>query len=199
MVGPYSYPKVHDYLVDHEWDYFNAAADTVFTTPFCTRYGVRYRFYRHPQFAYRLEVMTLREGFSPLHEALWVAHSGDKRTDRRFPMPHLSYKPERTAKEAGGVELETLRRSYGRAVQHLEDNACIHVQSCQSTYGQFGYFIGNDTARQIYIKPRVNLRDAVMHSMCTVDSNDGCLAECGQLAPCGHAPGGVNHPKVASA
>jgi hypothetical protein len=69
--------------------------------------------------------------------------------------------PSFVSQEAGKNldHLQTWRQAYGSAVQHLKDKACIPAMACQSTYGVFGYFIGNETARQIYLKPRVNLRD----------------------------------------
>lgn len=69
----------------------------------------------------------------------------------KYPIPHLSFK----------YPGDSTQRGYSKAVQHLQEQACIHAMTCQSTYGAFGYFIGNETMRQIYVKPRVNLRDEV--------------------------------------
>lgn len=145
------------------WVTFNQARDLVFTSPFGTRYFVKYLFLKNPSRPYRLEIMLMdagegddQPGFSPLHAALWQpngeAHVSSGAT--KFPIPHLSFKPTRLP--AG----ESAGRSYSRAVQYLKDGACIHVQTGQSTYGRFGYYLHQDAQRQIYIKPRVNTRDA---------------------------------------
>lgn len=148
--------RIGEQLIQGGWQMFNRSTDVVSTTPFGTRYFVAYDFYRHPAVAYRMEIMRPVynmiedvQGFSPLHRALMHPYddSGIVR-DGGFPVPHLSFKVP-------------TRKAYGAAVQHLKDAACLHAQSCQSTYGHFGYFIGNDTARQIYVKPRYNSRDAV--------------------------------------
>lgn len=153
--SPWHVASLLKYFTERGWEHFNGARDLVYTNPFATRYFVEYNFLRHPDVGYRLEVMNLsqgqqdgRTGFSPLHASLWpdgmVHHSIPA---RQFPVPHLSFKvPD--------------RRAYGLALEHLREHACIHAQTCQSTYGAFSYWIGNDTARQIYLKPRVNLRDA---------------------------------------
>jgi len=162
------------YLREAGWEEFNTATDLVFTNPFGTRYTVEYRFFSNPHVFFRLELMRLTGGFSPLHRALLEA---PRPNSMSWPVPHLSFKPQRRDLPVA-AGLQTWRGAYGEAVQYLRDNACIHAQSCQSTYGQFGYFLGNDAARQVYIKPRINLRDGeVMHSMCTVDNNDGCLVD----------------------
>lgn len=155
-------------LLDNGWGFVADAQDLVYTSPFGTRYCVEYQFYTRPMMPYRLEVMTLvpdaegAYGRSPLHEALWIPGEDQSASGYRYPIPHLSFKPAALYHEtvlSGNALISQRRRSYGRAVQHLRDGACIHAQSCQSTYGHFGYFIGNETQRQIYIKPRVNLRD----------------------------------------
>jgi hypothetical protein len=153
------------------WEGFNQASDLVFTNPFGTRYLVEYAFYRHSEVAYRLEVMHLPAGsfnsdesvgFSPLHASLWVP-TGQPRLglndNGHWPIPHLSFKPGPLWNVEGGAERVGAGRAYGLAVQHLKGQGCIHAQSCQSTYGQFGYYVGNDASRSIYIKPRRNMRD----------------------------------------
>lgn len=144
------------------WEHFNGADDLVFTNPFGTRYVVRYEFLRHPDHDYRLEVMYmglgLREGgygFSPLHQALWAPDGVAAITSgaSQFPIPHLSFK----AKNRVG-DLQP-RSAYSRAVAYLQAKGCIHAQTCQSTYGVFGYYLHQDTERQLYIKPRLNTRD----------------------------------------
>jgi hypothetical protein len=168
--SPYLVRKLAGTLAEEGWEMFNTAEDIVYTNPFGTRYFVEYSFMRHPDQPYRLELMTRstgydeEPGFSPLHAALVNAALPDL-----YPMPHLSFKPGRAvlrypsfvSEEAGKNldRLQTWGQAYSSAVQFLKDKACIHAMTCQSTYGTFGYFIGNETARQIYLKPRVNLRD----------------------------------------
>lgn len=159
------------------WERFNEAEDLVYASPFGTRYFVAYRFFRHPERPYRLEVMMPtygsdgRAGFSPLHTALWQPNGWPVRrlvVEEAYPVPHLSFKvPDRAA--------------YSVAVDHLHGRGYLHTMTCHSTYGTFGYYASNEPTRQIYVKPRVNTRDAV--------------AECGQ-PDCQHAPDGGNHPMV---
>lgn len=158
-----SFDDVNQYLEKAGWSHFNASEDLVYTNPFGTKYGVAYDFFRHPDYGYRIELMQLTgEGMSPLHEALQAL---PKTGYDGYPMPHLSFKPVlpvHTSVLTGESLVSQKRRSYSRAVQHLRDRACIHAMTCQSAYGNFGYFLGNDTSRQIYVKPRINLRDEVV-------------------------------------
>lgn len=162
---PYHQNRLDRYLQEEGWERFNDDRDAVFTNPFGTRYMVEYGFYRHPEQAIRLEVMMLLEdgqgvmGFSPLHRALWSPSGEPDLGSTHYPIPHLSFKMSGLWHTEGGAESVGLRRSYSLAVQHLKDQACLHAMTCQSQYGAFGYFISNDADRQIYVKPRINLRD----------------------------------------
>lgn len=193
---------IHEYLVDtNGWERFNTASDTVFTNPFSTRYRVHYAFYRHPAVPYRMEVMVLGdEGFSPLHQALDYLRKERGGPDA-YAVPHLSFKPV----PRGG---QSLHKAYAQAVDYIRSHGGIHAQTCQSTYGSFGYYIGNDALRQVYLKPRVNLRDVapdvedLMRAGVRLRGSDVAhflgpgriLAECGQPYPCAHNPDGGNHP-----
>jgi len=158
---PWHRGELSIYLEANGWTAFNEDRDVVSTSPFGTRYCVDYRFFSHPDYGYRLEVMMLSSdaagimGFSPLHQALWQpsGQSWNGLPVSRYPIPHLSFKAVKVQPE------QTLRGAYSSAVQHMHDVACLHTMTCQSQYGVFGYFLGNDTMRQIYLKPRVNLRD----------------------------------------
>lgn len=144
------------------WEHFNGADDLVYTNPFSTRYFVHYEFLRSPEKDYRIEVMTMSEGvmdhnsgFSPLHHALWYPNGKrkDALVEDSFPVPHLSFKvPPNVEKRP--------QAAYSRAVASLQAKGLIHAQTCQSTYGVFGYYLPNDANRQLYMKPRLNLRDA---------------------------------------
>lgn len=208
LIGPTLIRRVRHILVTEGWKEFNNAEDVVYTNPFGTRYSVEYNFFRHPAVPWRLEVMRLQGGFSPLHEALMAVEW----PLGKFPVPHLSFKPVRRKvalpalvyAEAGrpnpGPQLQTWRQAYSGAVQYIRDRAGIHAQTCQSTYGAFGYFLGNDCARQIYLKPRINLRDEggeAARVYGTMSPNSSVVrAACGELYPCGHAPDGGSHPEV---
>jgi len=143
------------------WQVFNEAEDLVYTNPFGTRYFVAYMFLRHPKKRYRLEVMIMSEGeedmrpgFSPLHASLWP--DGERpysSGSHLFPVPHLSFK----ATNIQGAEGK--HRSYSMAIRHLGNQGFVHAQTCQSTYGHFGYYLHQDAREQLYIKPRVNTRD----------------------------------------
>lgn len=143
------------------WDWFNSASDLVYTNPFGTRYFVDYNFFRMKDISYRLEVMCMSEGlmdgesgFSPLHASLWpngrVPNSAGV---RKFPVPHLSFKP----RVYPHTEID---REYALCVDDLKTHGFIHAQTCQSTYGTFGYYLHQDCPKQVYAKPRINTRDA---------------------------------------
>jgi hypothetical protein len=173
--GPWHLERLRNLLGGPSgWVEFNEAEDLVFTNPFGTRYRVHYHFFQHPNRSYRLEVMYPsyegidgEAGFSPLHQALWE-HGRMENTSglTRYPIPHLSFKPQRRdlgvhrdGMTAGEERMQTWGQAYGQAVQHLKDQGFIHAQTCQSTYGRFGYFLHQDAQRQLYIKPRINTRD----------------------------------------
>lgn len=154
------------------WNIFNQAADLVHTSPFGTRYTVEYTFFQHPNKKYRFEVMMLgrpaldgEAGFSPLHQALWTP-SGKTPTwesSAELPVAHLSFKPtmpKHSALLKGEELLSQRQRSYNRVIDHLRTYSYIHAQTCQSTYGVFSYWLYQDETRQLYVKPRINTRDA---------------------------------------
>lgn len=170
--GPYEGVILGKVLREWGWELFNDAQDIVYTNPFGTRYAVQYFFYQHPELPYRLEIMAKdhdtmdQSGFSPLHSALWFPNGRVNVGSHLLPIPHLSFK----------MPGDPTRRGFSKAVQHLQDKACLHAMSCQSTYGVFSYYIGNDTARQIYLKPRCNLRDIPPVHATEEVFNDGHLA-----------------------
>ena len=144
------------------WDHFNSAADLVLANPFGTRYVVEYNFLRHPVHPWRLELMQMgtaedgNTGFSPLHQALWPNGQEPTWTDHAtFPIPHLSFKPHPDlVKEMGA------RKAVRQAIDTVSVHGAIIAQACQSTYGEFWYLSPTDALRQLYLKPRINLRDA---------------------------------------
>lgn len=138
------------------WKVFNEAADVVYTNPFSTRYTVEYTFLAHRDQSFRLEVMLLGQpasdsdfGFSPLHQALWAPNGQAPLWEdaAEMPIPHLSFKVPT------GI-------TFGKCVDMLRDRSFLHAQTCQSTYGVFGYYLHQGAFRQLYVKPRVNTRDA---------------------------------------
>jgi hypothetical protein len=160
------------------WQVFNEARDIVVTSPFSTRYFVKYLFLKHPEMPYRLEIMMMdhgvadtRTGFSPLHASLWPDGKAPETAGlTRFPIPHLSFKPVQRGYETGQ---QSLQGAYVEALDWLRGKAFIHAQTCHSSYGAFSYWIHQDEHRQIYVKPRINTRDVdVVHDKCTFE---GCL------------------------
>lgn len=129
-------------FVRRGWRYFNNAEDTVTTHPFRTQYDVTYHFLAHQNVGWRIELMTLGYGLSPVHWAIL-----DRTRSGALPVVHLSFKvPNMSAYEA------VLSRWHG----HL-----LHAQSCTSSYGVFSYWAGQpvDGNPEVYLKPRINLRD----------------------------------------
>ena len=146
--------EFHRLLLACGWEHFNSAEDLVFTNPFSTRYFVEYQFYRHPDYLWRLELMMMgrgrsddRQGVSPLHAGLYLEGAPELKNGdgHLFPIPHLSYKV--AGRGAFAKEQDRLRQ-WGS-----------HAQTCQSTYGVFSYWIPTSAERQVYLKPRANLRD----------------------------------------
>lgn len=129
---------------DFGWERFNIAHDNVRTAPIRSAYDVEYHFYRHHDKEWRLEVMRLTGGISPLHAAIPPPLS------RQVCAPvHVSFKLE-------DEELYAYSRTYLGALGY------VLAQQCDSAYGRFSYFtkLGLPVPRVPYVKPRVNLRDA---------------------------------------
>lgn len=191
--------KVTDDLLAEGWQPAGGASDMVHTNPFGTRYMVEYVFLTHPELSWRMEIMMPGQdenddaGFSPLHSALEAQAEFYNGTDARrlFAMPHLSFKP--------AIDSDTtLQRSYSLAVQHLQNQGCIHAQTCQSTYGVFGYYLGNDAASTVYLKPRVNMRDDELLQELMRTGADGSVDSSG-LGTVRHAHGQLRmHEHTAS-
>lgn len=131
--------------VQRGWRLFNFAEDNVVTRPIIGTYAVEYWFMEHEDHDYRLELMTIPEGFSPYHASLFEAcrlHSAPA------SIVHASFKvPD--------------EESYGAAVVGLRKADYELAQHCESTYGRFSYFVRYeaDNARPA-LKPRLNMRDA---------------------------------------
>lgn len=129
-----------NYLRDLGWEWKNRARDTVFTFPIRSSYEIRYDFLENPLFDFRLEIMLVTNGFSPLHSALPARH---------WQPVHASYK----------VDSEI---SYAITRIHLEGEGYFLAQQCDSTYGRFSYWtpVNSPMLSVPYLKPRVNLRDS---------------------------------------
>lgn len=126
-------------LVSHSGvEMFNSASDRVWTRPFMTEYDVEYSFLRTPN-GFRLELMTIGSGFSPLHSAM-----------------------TRSQRDMGSVVHASFRCSdwedYSQALRSMESNA-VHGQTCESKYGQFSYWLPFSADKLLFLKPRINLRD----------------------------------------
>lgn len=148
------------------WQVFNSASDLVYTNPMSTRYVVEYTFLQCEGKPYRLEVMLLGQrthdghsGFSPLHQALWRPDGQTPTYDdwAELPIPHLSFKAP-----AGLVGSVGPRKAIRQMLDKMTapGGGFIIAQACQSTYGEFWYTTHVDSRRQVYIKPRANVRDA---------------------------------------
>lgn len=129
--------------------YFNNAIDYVNTEPFETSYKVQYHFIKVYGKAYRIEVMHLLDGHSPLHTVLALATA--RGTGREFPVVHASWKPISGENKIG----------YTREQRILREGGYKSLQECRSTYGRFGYWQGQFKAEptSVYLKPRINVRD----------------------------------------
>lgn len=123
-------------------EFFNSAVDHVNTSPIVSRYTVLYDFLRLPGRNYRVEMMRITGGVSPLHSAVEVV--------RPFVPIHVSFKVK------DGEE-------FAWASSELERHGWDKAQHCASTYGAFSYFRKDRDSYcqtgEIYLKPRVNLRD----------------------------------------
>jgi len=143
VVDPNSLRRLTDILFTFGWQQFNEATDYVKTGPIRSAYSVGYYFFKNPEKAYRLEVMRMIDGVSPLHAAIPTPMS------RQVCTPvHASFKCQ---------DEET----YAVARYMLDENGYTLAQQCESTYGRFSYFteLSQLAPRVPYLKPRVNTRD----------------------------------------
>lgn len=126
------------------WRLFNFAEDNVTTRPIIGAYAVEYWFMEHEDHDYRLELMTIPEGFSPYHTSL---HEACVLHQAPASIVHASFK---VPDEAG----------YGAAVVGLRKAEYELAQHCESTYGRFSYFLRYDSGEaRPALKPRLNMRD----------------------------------------
>lgn len=121
---------------------FNHAQDMVDTSPIMARYTAQYWFLHSGMGAWRIEAL-LQDGASPLHRSLQVdAEVGG------MIIVHASFKC--------ADEME-----YGTARHTLRGAGWEELQRCDSAYGRFSYWTNPDERYYgVYLKPRVNLRDA---------------------------------------
>lgn len=124
------------------YDLFNRADDLVEVSPIPSSYLVEYWFVRTP-YDFRLEIMSLIQGFSPLHEV----YSRHEETDRCVANVHASFKVPSS-------------EAYTEAQVALRQAGWECAQRCESEYGKFSYFINDEVSTHWYLKPRVNLRDS---------------------------------------
>jgi len=141
------------YAVRHGYTLFNSDSDTVTTGPLRSSYDVAYWFLAAPGYpqlenSYRLELMTLHTPGSPLHDTLqlWLDNNNHPSV-----AVHASFKCHN-------------EEEYANAVHTLGRNGYELTQRCESTYGRFSYWQPQEAAdhpvNTVYLKPRVNLRDA---------------------------------------
>lgn len=130
--------------VRDDWVVFNMDEDEVQVSPINSNYGVEYWFLRKEGVPYRLEMMVVRDGFSPYHGALQEV---SERHGLALVLAHASFKVSDEARyAASGVAL----RNAGYEV----------AQHCTSTYGRFSYYLNPERETMPPLKPRINVRDA---------------------------------------
>lgn len=130
---------------------FNAASDHVHVEPFRTHYDVDYTFLRASSMpGVRIEAMILESGVSPLHTAQ-ASMDPDVCHGQMPVVVHMSFKVRDIV-------------SYGLAMLEMQEMGGILGQACESDYGRFAYWKFpvqmNGQFGGIWIKPRVNLREA---------------------------------------
>lgn len=118
---------------------FNAATDVVKTNPIRSTYVADYVFLNRSGLRWRIEAMVVQEGVSPLHAPM---------ADEIRPV-HASFKVHS-------------RREWAKVYDAIaEDEDFWLAQSCVSDYGRFAYFAHcGEEETGLYLKPRVNTRDA---------------------------------------
>lgn len=127
---------------------FNAATDHVLTSPVLGEYWVSYYFLEVEDLGMRVEVMYIERGRSPLHDSLKSYGNNPTIDFRSHDDPvvvHFSYK--------------VAKSDYLEARAAMVGGGATLVQDCQSTYGRFSYYRHPEIGENIYIKPRVNMRD----------------------------------------
>ena len=126
------------------YELFNVAHDTVKASPIPAKYEVEYWFLRTP-FDYRLELMAVNNGYSPIHSAIQLVPNADS-LDIVVPV-HASFKVADSM-------------AYASANRTLQREGWECAQKCDSSYGLFSYWMLNpDEEDGWFLKPRVNLRD----------------------------------------
>jgi len=136
--------------VGQGYEHFNSADDAVkamWGDKAESRYTAQYDFLRRWDIPYRIEMMTVNDGYSyahRLHRNMLLRSRGSL----EGIVVHVSYKPVE-----GGF------KGYDGEVGRLISLGLEPVQECVSTYGRFTYFQHPKLPDGLYIKPRVNLRD----------------------------------------
>lgn len=124
--------------------YFNRSVSKVQVNSLPSQYSVTYHFFTTAIPGVRLELMRLGNGHSPLH-ALYNL-PGERGRDAC--VVHASFKVIDVAE-------------YRRVLAHLQSEDWVCGQDCTSDYGLFSYWRKpGDEESLLWLKPRVNLRDA---------------------------------------
>jgi hypothetical protein len=124
---------------------FNTSDDNVVTGPIESKYNVSYWFLNVRDQGFRVECMHINYGFSPVH----MAEIYRMQNDRDMPVAfHLSFKCNDM-------------KEYLEVMRQMEVDELDLVQSCTSDYGSFSYFNAREQGVGLYLKPRVNVRDAI--------------------------------------
>lgn len=149
----HAYGLIERLVREPGFEYFNSSKAEVQTLPFHTAYNVMYHFVRTP-FEYRLEIMhplyqeSGRGGFSPLHAAMWRPNGAPQGDNARaYPIVHMSYKVPDVA-------------AYEQEVLWMQNVHAMAGMYCRSDYGHFSYWLPPHAENLVWLKPRVNTRDA---------------------------------------
>lgn len=139
--------------------YFNHVdKDVVKCNPLPSQYEVIYDFFTTGVEGVRLELLTILEGHSPLHNMFEVS---DRDTDAS--VVHASFK----------VPDEDV---YRMTLAHLQGEGWMCGQYCESSYGLFSYWRHpSDVESVLWLKPRVNLRDAAKPVLFSPEDQEDAL------------------------
>lgn len=128
------------------FEIFGGDSDEVQTRPIHSKYQVEYTFMRTPS-EYRLELMTVPYGFSPMHALMSHVARTEPHSSALYVV-HASFR----------VQTE---EEYANVVHTLKRTGYEMAMSCTSSYGQFSYFDNYVFDGTPHLKPRLNTRDAV--------------------------------------
>lgn len=150
MLDGHDYEKVARRLIAAGTELRRVASDSVDVWPHGSCYDVDYSFFHlNTRLPLRIELMRITDGTSPLHAPYRDFGQFDSKVEPILPVVHYSFKC------ADAVW-------YSDVKDVLKTQGAYMVQECHSHYGDFSYWASNALTgeKMVYVKPRVNLRDA---------------------------------------